>query len=103
MRSEVIRLSKTLGERIKAIRLKKNITQKALSKQAGLSVNAVQGAERGECKLSTFVAIMVALDQKHRIQDLVPEALPSPIQITSSGSTRVRARQKPSEDEALDW
>lgn len=104
MTKKVSQLVNILAERIKSIRLKKDITQKNLSELTGLSINAIQGAERGECRLETFVTIMVALDQAVLIENLIPEQLPSPLRITSHGTGKVRARNKnDNSQEDVDW
>lgn len=104
MTKKVSYLVNVLAGRIKSIRLKKNITQKELSELTGLSINAIQGAERGECRLETFVAIMAALDQAALIENLIPEQLPSPLRITSHGAGKVRARKKRGHShEDVDW
>ena len=94
-----------LASRIKALRLKKNITQKELSILAGISKNTVQNAEKGECTLKTFVSILKALGLGEVVENLIPEQLPSPLQFTQSGKGRVRARKKKSEqnNNEVDW
>lgn len=93
-----------LGQRVKSLRLKKNITQKELSIRAGVSKNTVQNAEKGECTLKTFVSILEALGQGEILENLLPEQLPSPLTFTTNGQARVRARKKQSDkSHEVDW
>lgn len=104
MNERVDYLTQLLASRLKDMRLKQNITQQTLADMSGLSVKAVQGAEKGECHLSTLVAVLVALGADDLIENLLPEQLPSPVQMTQHGRKKMRARNKAqAKDEDLDW
>ncbi|WP_179952028.1 helix-turn-helix transcriptional regulator [Marinicella rhabdoformis] len=95
-----------LASRLKDLRLKQNITQQELADMSGLSVKAIKGAEKGECHLKTFVAILIPLGADDLLENLFPEPLPSPVQMTKHGSKKMRARKKgepDSSDESPDW
>ncbi len=94
-----------LAARVKTRRLNQNLTQKELATMTGLSLNAIKGAEKGECNLKTFVMVLDALGLGHTIEQWVPEQLPSPVQSTQQNTTRVRARKTKSQspETEVDW
>ncbi len=104
MNERVNYLINLLATRIKDIRLKKNITQQELADMSGLSLNAIKGAERGECQLKTFVSILIPLGIDELIENMLPEQLPSPVDMTLRSRKKLRARKKDKpEDEDLNW
>lgn len=83
-----------LGERLRRVRLNRDITQAELARRAGVSRRTLQKAEDGEVTtLETFVAILRGLGLIAQIGQLLPESLPSPVQLARLQS---RARQRAS-------
>lgn len=81
-----------LGNRIKALRLRKNITQKELAEAATLSLNAIKSLESGRGKLSTLIAVLRELGALDHLNSFVPEPSISPIQLAKmQGKERERA------------
>lgn len=81
-----------LGDRIKALRLRKNITQKELAEAATLSLNAIKSLESGRCKLSTLIAALRELEALDHLDNFIPEISISPIQLAKKqGKVRKRA------------
>jgi len=62
---------KLFGERLREVRLKRNVTQQALAEAAGMSLTYISNMEHGikVPSLTTIIRIAVALDCK--VMDLV--------------------------------
>src|SRR5271168_3662559 len=83
-----------LGERLARIRLDRNLTQAQLAAQAGVSKRTVERMEAGTVgtQLSGFIRVCRALDVIERLDLLVPESVPSPVeQLKMAGRKRQRA------------
>ena len=85
-----------LGERIAGTRLNKNITQKHLAKEAGVSLPTLQRLEQGESISATnLVRVLRALGLLENFNALVPEQPVSPMmQVKMRGNIRERASGK---------
>lgn len=85
-------IAEALGNRIKAHRLRKNITQKELAEATTLSLNAIKSLESGRGKLSTLIAALRELGALDQLDNFIPEASISPIQLAKTqGKKRQRA------------
>ena len=96
-----------LGRRFRALRLRKNITQKALADATTLSLNTIKALESGSGKLSTVIAVLRELGALDHIDNFIPEPSISPLQLAKmQGRQRERAsggrRKRQSKDEA-EW
>ena len=81
-----------LGQRIKSLRLRKNITQKELSTATTLSLNTIKSLESGRGKLSTVIAVLRELQALDNLDNFIPESSISPLQLAKlDGKTRQRA------------
>ena len=71
----------TLGSRLAAIRLARNMTQADLAAEAGLGLRTVQRLEQGAAatQLSGFLRVCRVLGLLDRIDQLIPEPAASPI------------------------
>ncbi len=86
------RIAEELGKRLKALRLKKNTTQKELAAATTLSINAIKSLESGRCKLSTLIAVLRELSALDHLDNFLPETSISPIQLAKmQGKVRERA------------
>ncbi len=84
-----------IGDRLRALRLRRNITQKALAKATGLSVTAIKGIEAGGGTLSTLIAVLRELQALDQLQHFIPEITVNPLQLArSKGKQRQRATGK---------
>ena len=100
-------VAKELGARIRALRLGQDITQKALAGAAMLSLNAIKALETGRGKLSTLIAVLRELKALDQLDQLLPEASISPLQLAKmQGRERQRAsgeRGKAKTKDQDDW
>ena len=75
-------LERSFGEYIKHHRLKQNITQGKLSKNAGISRSTLSLMERGESvNISTFIKVLRALNLLHIMENFEVQNEISPIQL----------------------
>jgi transcriptional regulator with XRE-family HTH domain len=83
-----------IGGRLARVRLDRNLTQRELADQAGVSKRTVERLESGAAatQLSGFIRVCRALGLLERFDALVPDSLPSPIaQVKLRGRLRRRA------------
>ena len=72
-------LSKRIGEKLKAIRLKRNITQQSLAEAASISLSSVKKVENGEIgSFDTLLRILRTLGMLESISQLFEEEHLSP-------------------------
>ncbi len=91
----IVELQASLGERLKALRLDKNIDQKTLAERAGISLRAVKNLEGGlGSTLKSLVAVLRALDHDQWLQTIAPIATINPLTLTRTAAPRQRARRK---------
>lgn len=76
-------ICKEMGDRFKAMRLRKNISQKQLAEETTISLNAIRSLETGKAKITTVVAVLRHLKQLDAIDSFVPELPISPIQLAA--------------------
>ena len=86
-----------LGEQIKTLRLRMNISQDELASRANVSTVTISRLEGGKgSSLATFIKALQVLRQEDWLGRLAPQASISPIQIHAHGKPRQRARAKAS-------
>ncbi|MEE8342455.1 MAG: helix-turn-helix transcriptional regulator [Gammaproteobacteria bacterium] len=87
-----------LGERIRELRLRKNITQEALAERALMAVGTVKSLEAGKGKLSTLVAVLRELGALSQLDQFIPPIMISPLKMAIASAkrpgTRARASNK---------
>ena len=85
-------LASVLGERLKRIRLNKDMTQVEVADKAWISRRTVLNAEKGEVRLADLIAVLGALDMLGNLNNFIPEVPLSPIQLLKlQGKARKRA------------
>jgi transcriptional regulator with XRE-family HTH domain len=99
-----------LGSRLERTRLERNLTQRQLAEEAGVERKAVLRIEAGEpVRITSFIRVLRALGLLEALEQLVPEPLPSPIELVKlRGRTRRRAsgrhgRRSEKRGEARPW
>jgi transcriptional regulator with XRE-family HTH domain len=82
-----------LGRRLERTRLERNLTQRELAAEAGVERKATQRLEAGEpVRLTSFIRVLRALGLLDSLDRLVPEPLPSPLELLKlQGKRRQRA------------
>ena len=88
-------IEKELGQRVKVLRLRKNITQQTLAELTTLSLNTIKSLEVGKAKLSTLIAVLRELKALEHLDNFIPEITISPLQLAKmQGKERERASGK---------
>lgn len=70
-----------LGQRLQALRLRKNITQASLAKATTLSINTIKSLEKGQGKLTSLIAVLRELNGLSQFNYFIAEIPISPIQL----------------------
>lgn len=89
--AEVMQL---IGERLRAYRLQRNLSQEKIARLAGLNQKTVSSAEAGnDPRLLTLVKILRALGRLDALDAFLPEPQVSPLALViARGRVRKRAR-----------
>lgn len=91
-------LAAELGERLKRARLNKNMTQKELAYQTGVSRRTVINAEDGNVSLEHLIALLQTLKKLEQLDLFLPPQPLSPVQLMKlQGKIRQRASSSPTE------
>jgi transcriptional regulator with XRE-family HTH domain len=86
-----------IGEMIRAIRLKRNVTQEQLAERAGVDRTTIVQLEKGRsATLLTFIQILRVLEKLELLNGLLEEAEVSPLEaVKVMKKTRQRASRQP--------
>lgn len=88
-------IQKRIGEKIKAARLKQNITQDSLAESSSISRSSVQKVEVGEIKsFDTFLRILRTLGMLNGISHLCEEEQLSPSEYYNMVNSAKKGRRK---------
>jgi len=80
-----------LGQRVRQYRLSRGLKQESVARQAQVSARAVRSLEAGTgSTLDTLVRVLKALGLSQNLEDLVPIATISPMQMLIRKAPRVR-------------
>lgn len=103
--ASISQIEKTLCQRIEQIRISRNITQKQLAKEAGVSLKTIARLENGEgVTLNTFIRVITALGLIQNLEEILPDPALQPLQlIRNSVKARLRARPRSDERSKQDW
>ena len=83
-----------LGERLRQIRLLKNLDQRTLAEQAGVALNAVRHLESGQgARVTSLIRVLRVLDRTDWLDALAPPVSISPMQLLEQ-SQRRQSRQR---------
>jgi len=81
-----------LGNNLKRLRIRKNLEQKALASQAGVSLRSVRNLEQGNgSSLRTLVLIVKALGRQSWFDTIAPLATVDPLMLSRQAQPRQRA------------
>ncbi len=100
-----------VGSRLKALRLRKNLTQQQLANAATVSLNVIKALEAGKGKLSSLVAVLRELEAIDGLDLLIRKPEASPVQLAKQqGKKRMRAtgtrgkkNTENSNSESIEW
>jgi len=97
-------IEKEIGQRIRALRLRKNISQQALATAACTHRNVIGALENGKgSTLSTLIGVLRELDALTELDSFIPEVTVSPIEILKAqGKKRQRASTGKSDKKGRD-
>jgi len=85
-------LCEQIGERLKQVRLNRNITQEYIAQSIGISRRTVINAEKGQVTLENLVAMLQVLGLARQLDAFLPPQPVSPVQLARlQGSKRQRA------------
>lgn len=88
-------IRKKIGEKIKATRLKQNITQDSLAEAASISRSSIQKLEAGEIKsFDTFLRVLRTLGILDEIRQLSEEEQLSPREYYDMVNSAMKNRRK---------
>lgn len=81
-----------LGDRLKTLRLSRNLDQKTLAERAGVSVRALRNLEAGMgSSLKTLVCVLRSLGRQEWLDSIAPVATINPLTLTRAAQPRQRA------------
>ncbi|OQX09984.1 MAG: transcriptional regulator [Desulfobulbaceae bacterium A2] len=94
-----------LGGRLAQRRLELQLTQEMLAEQAGVSKRTIERIEAGAtAQISTLIRLLRVLDLLDRLEILVPEAGPRPMDLLKlKGKARQRATGKRKSTDTGPW
>jgi len=94
-----------LCKRLESVRLSRNMTQKQLAEEAGVSPRTIGRLEKGQgVSLDTFIRVMRALGIQYSLEALLPDPTVRPIErVGITARERKRARPVHPSDEQLNW
>lgn len=88
----IVEACMVLGQRLKAARLAKNLTQRELAKIIGVSRGKIVEAEKGHATMETLVSILFALKKENDLNVLLPDVIePQFVVVKKPTKSRMRA------------
>lgn len=87
-------LQATLGERLKRLRLHRNLDQRTTAEKAGISERALRNLENGHgSTVETLLRTLKALDHLQGLDMLAPEASVNPLALLRQSKAPQRVRR----------
>lgn len=84
-----------LGERLRALRLMKNLDQATVAARAGISIGALKNLEGGRgTTLKTLIRVVRALGREEWLAGVAPVASINPLTLVRHAQMRQRASRK---------
>jgi len=87
---------KELGERLRTLRLRRNIPQEELAERTLLSVGTIKSLEAGKAKLATLVAVLRELGALDQLDQFIPPVSISPIRMADTSARSASKRERAS-------
>lgn len=83
------------GQRVRKLRLNKNLDQQTVAAQAGISVGSIKNLESGAgATLKTLIAVLRVLGHVDGLLAIAPMPTLDPLTMTRAGQGRERASRK---------
>jgi transcriptional regulator with XRE-family HTH domain len=95
-----------IGERVRQLRLRKNITQGELAKDSGVGKSTIERFEKGHSiQLTSLIRIIRSFGKLDDLLDLIPDQTASPMEmLMKEEATKYRASKvKKKKPEAWKW
>ena len=96
-----------MGECVRQLRLRRNITQGELAQDAGVGKSTIERFEKGHSiQLTSLIRIMRKLGKLEELLELIPDQADSPMELLmKKGSRKYRAskERKPEKGEPWKW
>lgn len=81
-----------LGEKLRRLRLNKNLDQKTLAARSGISVRALRNLEGGQgSTVKTLISVLRTLGREEWLQTVAPVPTINPLTLTRAAQPRQRA------------
>jgi transcriptional regulator with XRE-family HTH domain len=87
-----VEMESALGERLKRLRIERNLEQVTLAERAGISVRTLRNLECGSgSSLRTLILVVRAMGRATWLETIAPLATINPLMLTRTASARQRA------------
>lgn len=97
-------IASVLGERLKRLRLNKDMTQVEVAEKAWIKRRTVLNAEKGDVRLSDLIAILRALDMLGNLDVLIRSPIFSNTVVETAGEGEKKASGKNKrQSQAFNW
>jgi transcriptional regulator with XRE-family HTH domain len=98
-------IESALCERLESIRLSRNLTQRQLAEEAGVSPRTIGRLAKGEgVSLDTFIRVLTALKIQQSLESLLPDPTVRPIErVGSMARERKRAHRVSTASDVSGW
>lgn len=84
-----------LGRQLRSLRQRREIDQRTLAEQAGVSLTALRNLEGGKgATLRSLIRVLKALDRTEWLETLAPQVKVSPLQLLKRKPVRQRIRMQ---------
>lgn len=74
-------IAQLLGQRLRALRLRKNRSQEELAAATTLSVSTIKALETGRGKMENFIVVLRELNALEAFDGFIPEPAASPLEL----------------------
>ena len=85
---------KDLGERIRQLRLRQNITQETLAERTCLAVGTIKAMEAGKGKLLTLISLLRELGTLDQLDQFIPPVTIRPIMMAAARTKACNNRKR---------
>ena len=90
---------KTLGERIKEYRIRRNMQQTELAEQAGVNISTIVRMEKGSnVMIDSYIRVLRVMDMLDNLDEFIPEPPRSPLLMKKLMGKKKQRIKKTKED-----